>query len=153
MSGDVGTRTRALFTVVSTEAMLRLRENGRRRLFPRGCVLMRQGERADAMYQITDGVVDVVVTDPETDERTHVALLGRGEVVGEIGVLSGRPRSATVIAVNDVAAIELSRDDVLTTLLELPGLPGPLRTLLEKRLTPSAATVDPTMEYELVRAH
>lgn len=122
-----------MFAIIPTHTSTSLAGRGRTRRFPRSCVLMRQGDFADAMYVIRQGVVDVLQTD-KFGVRRHVALLGEGEVVGEMGVLSGDPRSATVVAVNDVVTVRVAREDVLRVLLELPGLPQPLRLHLLKRL-------------------
>lgn len=131
-----------MFAIIPTHAIASLADRGRIRRFPRSCVLMRQGDFADAMYVIRQGVVDVIQTD-ELGVRKHVALLGEGEVVGEMGLLSGNPRSATVVAVNDVVAVRIAREDVLRGLLALPGLPQPLRLHLAKRLAQPAPPLGP----------
>src|SRR4051794_40208682 len=61
-----------------------------------GRALCRAGRRALETYLLVDGMVDVVI-----DGRT-VASLRRGQIVGELGVIDGEPRSADVIAATDV---------------------------------------------------
>lgn len=139
-AGDIGTRTRSMFAIIPTDTLRSVASRGRMRRFPKGCVLMRQGEFADAMYVIRKGVVDVIQTD-ERGQRTHLALLGEGEVVGEMGVLSGNPRNATVVAVSDVETLLIPREDVLRGLLDVPGLPQPLRLHLVKRLEQAVPAV------------
>ena len=68
---------------------------------PAGTVVMRQGDRAGAVYLIGRGFLDVVV------DGRPVALLRGGEVVGETGVLDGLPRSATVVAATEVTLYEI----------------------------------------------
>lgn len=139
-AGDIGTRTRSMFAIIPTDTLRSVATRGRMRRFPKGCVLMRQGEFADAMYVITKGVVDVVQMGAD-GQRTHLALLGEGEVVGEMGVLSGHARNATVVAVNDVETLRIPREDVLRGLLDVPGLPQPLRLHLMRRLDQPAPAV------------
>jgi predicted acylesterase/phospholipase RssA/CRP-like cAMP-binding protein len=71
-----------------------------------GEVLFHQGDVADAAYFVVGGRVSVYVVD-DGDERL-VAELGRGEVVGELGLLDRAPRSATVRAVRDTTLASFS---------------------------------------------
>lgn len=112
----------------------RLIDRGQRRRFPKGTVLMRQGEHADAMYVILEGSVRVERTDRRLARPLHLADLGSGQVVGEIGILNRVPRTATVTASSDVVAVELSRTETLKAIQEVPGLPLALLQLVSKRL-------------------
>jgi predicted acylesterase/phospholipase RssA/CRP-like cAMP-binding protein len=71
-----------------------------------GEVLFNQGDVADAAYFVVGGRVSVHVVD-DGEERL-VAELGRGEVVGELGLLDRAPRSATVRAVRDTTLASFS---------------------------------------------
>lgn len=75
----------------------------------RGEVLMRQGEPADSMYLVASGRLQVrLVRADGTD--TAVAEVGRGELVGEMALLTDSPRSATVVALRDSHLLRLSTD-------------------------------------------
>jgi CRP-like cAMP-binding protein len=134
IAGEVGTRTRSLFTVVASDVLPDIGRRGRRRRYPKGCVLMVQGDPAEAMHVILEGTVRVTRVDPDLQVRLHLADLGPGEVVGEIGVLSGNPRNATVTAVTDVVTLELGPSDVLHALKSVPGLSAALNGLVARRL-------------------
>ena len=71
-----------------------------------GEVLFEQGDVADAAYFVVGGRVSVHAVD-DGEERL-VAELGRGEVVGELGLLDRAPRSATVRAVRDTTLASFS---------------------------------------------
>ena len=71
-----------------------------------GDVLFEQGDLPDAAYFVVGGRVSVHVVD-DGEERL-VAELGRGEVVGELGLLDRAPRSATVRAVRDTTLASFS---------------------------------------------
>ena len=73
-----------------------------------GDTLFRQGDVADAAYFIVGGRLSVL-TDHDGDERL-IAELGRGEVVGELGLLDRAPRSATVRAVRDTTLAAFSTE-------------------------------------------
>ena len=66
-----------------------------------GAVIIREGDPADRFYIIIRGQVEVINTAP-TGEDIHLAYLGGGDYVGEIGLLRSQTRTATVRAVGDV---------------------------------------------------
>ncbi len=73
----------------------------------RGETLFAQGEAADSLYVILHGLLRVVVSGE--DGEAVVNELGRGDTVGEMGLLSGEARSAAVIAVRDSALCRFSK--------------------------------------------
>jgi predicted acylesterase/phospholipase RssA/CRP-like cAMP-binding protein len=73
-----------------------------------GAVLFREGDTADSVYVLFTGRLRVFVRSP-SGEDTLVAEIGRGESVGEMALLTGAPRSATVVAVRDSVLVRLSR--------------------------------------------
>jgi CRP-like cAMP-binding protein/predicted acylesterase/phospholipase RssA len=72
-----------------------------------GDVLLRQGDRADCLYVVVSGELLVEVTLPD-GSRHRVATLGCGDCVGEIALLLGTPRSATVIATSDAQLLKIT---------------------------------------------
>lgn len=83
--------------------------------FVRGEVLTRQGAEAHWLYVITNGEAEVRVS-TAGNLSEHVANLGPGDFFGERGMMTGEPRSATVIAISDVECYRLDKeafDDIL----------------------------------------
>jgi CRP/FNR family cyclic AMP-dependent transcriptional regulator len=66
-----------------------------------GRVLCRADRRALETYVVIDGEVDVLL------DGTTVATLRRGDIVGELGMIDGEPRSADVVAVTDVRLLAI----------------------------------------------
>jgi CRP-like cAMP-binding protein len=75
--------------------------------FDAGAEIIRQGEAGDRFYAIASGSVDVC------SNGTYVATLYPGDYVGEIALLRGVPRVATVLARDPVEAFTLERDEFL----------------------------------------
>ena len=75
---------------------------------PAGGVVLREGEPGDALYLIAAGTLDVLVGAPPA--VTTVARLGPGEFFGEVALLTGRPRTATVRAETAATLWALSAD-------------------------------------------
>jgi len=75
----------------------------------KGEVLMRKGETGDSLFMIHNGWVKIVTEDSKGDELI-LNQCGPGETIGEMALLDGSPRSATVIALNDAEVLELKKD-------------------------------------------
>ena len=76
--------------------------------FARGDVLTRQGEIANWLYLLIKGDVNVWY-EPEGQPRRFLKTLYGGSVVGEMGLLTGEPRRATVSARTDVECYRLDK--------------------------------------------
>lgn len=66
------------------------------RFYPPGHVLCRQGATGDSVFIITRGVVDVVLTVAGVEQA--VAHLGPGSIAGQMSLVTGEPRTATLVA-------------------------------------------------------
>jgi cAMP-dependent protein kinase regulator len=80
-----------------------------------GEVITPQGSAGDEMYFIKSGSVAVVVAQ-ETGEKIQVGELGCGDYFGEVAMLTGKPRTATVSAKTDCQLFELKRKDAALVL-------------------------------------
>ena len=93
---------------LSVEARKVLTERARFVEYGPGQAIVRQGEQGDTLYLVARGEVLVRVR-IDAGER-EVARLGRGALFGEMSVLTGEPRTATVLATNDAALLAVDRD-------------------------------------------
>jgi CRP/FNR family transcriptional regulator, cyclic AMP receptor protein len=74
-----------------------------------GEVLFAAGDAGDGCYLLDRGLLKVTLTSSRGEERT-IAILGPGAVVGELSMIDGRPRSASVVALNDCLLRFTSRE-------------------------------------------
>ena len=88
--------------------------------FDDGKVLFRQGDPGDAAYLILDGEADIVLESP-TGPVT-VATLGANELVGEMAILTGAPRNATVRAKGRLIALRIAKDPFMRMVREFPNM-------------------------------
>ena len=91
-----------------------------------GQVVIRQGDRADRFYMIESGTFVVTQSAAPGAAPSILRHLGANEVFGELGLLRGSPRTASVTAETDGVLLELDGADFL----ELVGAGGPLRNRL-----------------------
>lgn len=101
-----------------------------------GTVLMSQGDLGDALYFIEQGLARVHRTD--STDAWHV---GSGSVVGEIALLTGDKRTATVTAETDMIVWKINKDSFDVAVAESPELKRALEELMVQRLKGIAVTL------------
>ena len=100
------------FAGLPPKAAAALRPRVRRRSFPAGTYLTREGEPADAMFVIERGVVRISRTSRQGRELI-LGLVGAGEMLGELGVLEASgTQTADAMAVEPTSCAALGRDDL-----------------------------------------
>lgn len=92
-----------------------------------GTVVFRAGTRPDAFYLIESGMVEIIL-----DGQT-VAVLGPGEVFGEIGLLADRPRTATAVTKDQCRLYRVTREDFDMLVDEYPEVKKVLKNLMDER--------------------
>jgi NTE family protein len=88
---------------------------------PAGVALMNEGEPGDAMYLVLSGRLRAYVKD-ENELQNAVREMGRGQIVGEMSVITGEPRRATVVTVRDSVLVRLTKADFDRLLATSPRL-------------------------------
>ncbi len=99
----------AIFKNVSDDVLADVAIKASTRKLAKDEVLMRKGETGDSLFLIHDGWVKIVTEDSKGDELI-INKCGPGETIGEMALLDGIPRSATVIALSDAEVLELKKD-------------------------------------------
>jgi CRP/FNR family cyclic AMP-dependent transcriptional regulator len=97
-----------------------------------GDVLFNQNEVSDSTYVIVEGKVDVWINGAR--DRIKVAELGAGEMVGEMGVLCDKPRSATIEAASHVVALKIGREVFFDMLTQFPQMSFAVMRELARRV-------------------
>jgi predicted acylesterase/phospholipase RssA/CRP-like cAMP-binding protein len=106
----------------------------------KGAFLFREGERADAMFFVQSGEVEVL----HGFSDRPVAVLGAGSFAGELGLLLGEPRSATLRAAGPTRLWSLSRHDLERLLDDHPAIARELSAELSRRLVTTTRRLVPS---------
>jgi len=131
-----------LFAGLPPPCLLELAELAERQRYLRGSVIVHQDEPGDTLHILERGHVKVRVRSGAGDEAI-IAVLGPGECFGELALLDGAPRSATVAALTDIETLALRRDAFLPFLQANPlALDGLLRTLAQRLRRTSGLAAD-----------
>jgi CRP/FNR family transcriptional regulator, cyclic AMP receptor protein len=120
-----------------------------------GEMLFRAGDAGDGCYRIQTGLAKVVVASHHGEERI-LSLLGPGAIVGELSMIDGGPRSASVVAVADCSLLFASRTKFQIHSESQPELTSYLVKTLARRLREAdealAAATFLTVKGRLARA-
>ncbi|MDE3077525.1 MAG: cyclic nucleotide-binding domain-containing protein [Chloroflexota bacterium] len=136
------------FKQVAEEGLKALASRARRRLFLPDALIMKQDDASQALHVVVKGLVKV--ERKTADGRVlHLADLGPGEVIGEMGVLDGSPRSATVISLSDVETIELSAPVMKAIFGEYPEALAVVMRIVTERLRNTDDLVAKSVEIAL----
>ena len=110
MDNDVLRQT-PLFSGMDDEAADSLRPSLIETRLRRGEILFREGDSGDRLYVVIDGKIKLGRSSPDGRENL-LAVLGPGQMFGELSLFDPGPRSATATAVTDVAMVSLGHEDL-----------------------------------------
>lgn len=112
----------------------------RERRYPRGSMILAQGDPGDALYLIAAGQVKVVLIH-EDGREVILSVLGEGAFFGEMALLDQEPRSAHVVAMTDASLLQLRREDFQARLRHGPDVAIALLRELSRRLRRADETI------------
>ncbi|GGB32050.1 MFS transporter [Flexivirga endophytica] len=138
LSGDLPPEEHSLFRRLPESTRIQLNAAGPRWTVPAGDWLMRRGETADRMFVLLSGRAEVVIGDEVVRE------LGPGAVIGELALLTGGERSASVRARRDCEVLEISKALMDKTIAQDPVALSALVTVLAGRLADARPPVTRT---------
>lgn len=138
-----------IFAPLSAEELARLAESTERHTFAPGETIIRAGEDGDSMFVLNHGRVEVQLED--RGRRRVVNTLGEGTFFGEMALLTGEPRTADVVAVEETEVLEIGHSALQRLFDSNPELAEKLSlTIAERRRdlnaqteTEQAGTVEP----------
>jgi CRP-like cAMP-binding protein len=118
-----------LFSTLPTDARLALSRAAAEHIYAAGESIVRQGDAGNSMFVVVSGRVRIVL-EPSGQE---VAVTGPGGFFGEMSMLTGDPRTATVRALDDVHLLEIPAERFREIAIERPGLVEHISTVVEAR--------------------
>jgi len=135
----------ALFSRLPHEQRQRLVDaTGERRYAP-GETIVKEGDRSSSMFLIESGSVAVSIRGAMGESR-ELTVLEAGAAFGEISLLTGEPRTATVRAVAETTLVEIEKDSLAPILREHPQLVSELEATMEERRRHAADQYDASRE-------
>jgi CRP-like cAMP-binding protein len=121
-----------LFALLSDEARGRVADGARERRFAPGETIVREGDRGSSMFVVESGRLGVSVHG-KVGQSQRLAVLEAGAAFGEISLLTGDPRSATVRALTEATLLEIDKANLSPILRENPSICGMLELTMQER--------------------
>ncbi|BDS08901.1 mechanosensitive ion channel protein MscS [Oceaniferula spumae] len=109
-------------------------KNATKQLFAARECVVREGDHGDSMYVILNGEVEVDLK-LSGGSMEKIATLGHGNYFGEMSLMTGEPRSATIRALEDTLVLVISKQCIAPVLQEQPELMESISRQLAKRQT------------------
>jgi len=123
-----------LFRSLAPDDLRALAAETAEHVYPGGHVIVRQGETPDRLWVLLSGRVRIVETTGDGQADMLLGEVGKMEVFGELGILRGQPRSATVVAVERAHCLVLRHRDFVKVLERSPELANGLLRVVATRL-------------------
>jgi len=122
-------RSAALFATLSDDQRLDLVRGARPALYAAGEIIVREGDRDTSMFVVVRGEAAVSLAGTEGD----VARLRSGDFFGEMSMLTGEPRTATVTAATDCDVVEIGVDTFRAVVVADPTILDRVSAAVESR--------------------
>ena len=122
-----------LFDEVTLIERVKAAKYFRKKTYPAGTLIFKEGDKSDRMFVIKDGAVKVT-KNVQGQEQTLVNIVD-GNFIGEMGLLEEAPRSASVFAISNVEMLELYRVNLLQMIRSYPHIGVKITTNLAKILS------------------
>ena len=137
-----------LFNGLDEGDLRRLAGISRERTLEAGAVLFEQGDESDGLYVVASGIVRIYLTADDGREAT-VFLSEEGEVIGEMALLDGLPRSAGAAALTESKLVVIPRGPFLEMLDSTPRLSRQIILTLCERLRSTNSQFDQAVFHDL----
>lgn len=126
-------RTSPLFSALDDDAAMAMRASMIEQRLSKGDVLFTEGEIGEKLFLIESGKIKLGHTASDGRESL-IAVLGAGEMLGELSLFDPGPRTATAVAVTKAKVVSMSHDALLPWLVGRPDLAVALLASLARRL-------------------
>jgi CRP-like cAMP-binding protein len=141
-------RRHLLFKELDPKILDRLAAHAKTKSVPRGATIFVKGDAGTCLFAVVSGTVQVTAASSEGKSAVFNQI-GAGEIVGEIALLDGQPRTADAMAFTDCRLMIIERRDFLPLLHDFPDVAIKLLELLCSRLRRTSEQVEDLMFLDL----
>ncbi|CAN5543159.1 hypothetical protein BH09MYX1_BH09MYX1_39210 [soil metagenome] len=122
------------FLAILPDEELRVLADGtRQRLYAAGETIVKRGDRTTDLFVVHSGKVSVVVPGKKGEDARHVATIEAGHFFGEMALMTGEPRRATIVAVDDSELYVIGRTELHSVLASHPEFAEEMARIIAER--------------------
>jgi CRP/FNR family transcriptional regulator, cyclic AMP receptor protein len=126
-------RSVPLFAHLDDNMLSRLEAIAVKRTYPRNTILISKGDATDHLFVILSGKLKVTIAD-DSGKEIIISLLGAGDYFGEIAVIDGESRTATIATTEASEVLTIARDEFHRVLKSSPELMFDLLIILARKV-------------------
>jgi CRP/FNR family transcriptional regulator, cyclic AMP receptor protein len=123
-----------LLAALKEEHLAMLAKLATTKTFNQGKVIIKQGEPGAGLFVIMDGTVEVTMQPQPGEPEIKVNTLSKGDFFGEMALIDGYPRNATITALSNTKVVELGRWVFLDAMRREPTIGAVLVPILTRRI-------------------
>ena len=135
---EEGFRAIDFLALLDAPALHSLAEQAQKRVYLPGELIVREGEPGEELFVVMEGEADVLIKTGE--QSTHVATIKKGQFFGEMSLLTGAPRSATVQANSQLTVAVVGKNAMSQVISRNLSLADQFGTILAARQSHLAST-------------
>lgn len=122
-----------LFQPLEEDELCELASKMKQIFFKNGDKLMKQGDTGSSMFILSEGLLHVFINSNQNGHELKVGQIIPGQFFGEMSLLTGEMRSATIVAATDVVVHEITKDSIENLLSKRDKLFRMLSTVIAER--------------------
>ena len=122
-----------IFSCLNDEELERLDQIAVKKTFPKNTVLLSEGDATDSLYVILSGKIKTIIMD-ENGKEIILSISGPGDYFGEMAVIDGEPRSATIMTREPTELLIFSRSQLKVIFASHPDIVFNLMKGVTRRL-------------------
>lgn len=123
-----------IFKALGDPELEELSKRLKERIYPPNTAIVREGASGDSMFVIKSGKVEIRKQEPSLGVDLTIATLDSGACFGEMALLTGKPRTATVMAIQATEVFVLEKKDFEALMTEHPTLSLSLNKIVAARI-------------------
>ncbi|GAB4197911.1 MAG: hypothetical protein OHK0057_30350 [Thermoflexibacter sp.] len=109
-------KNKGIFTALNERELTAMIAIAKKKVYGALEVIVKQGDEGSSLFYVAEGILEVLI-DQEDGSKLKVAELKNGDIFGEMALLTGQRRTATVVAVTEVALYEISKE-IITPVID-----------------------------------
>ena len=139
-----------LFEYLTQKELKKLASDMVQKNYIRGDKIIQQGATGDSMFILSEGLLHAFLRTNENEAELKVGQIIPGEFFGEMSLLTGEPRSTTIVAITDVKAHEITKDNMNVLLSKRPDIAETISKIVaERRIQNSEKMATATQEEKI----
>jgi small-conductance mechanosensitive channel/CRP-like cAMP-binding protein len=139
----------SLFASLDDDEIALLAASIAQRRFDAGDVVIEKDAPGDSMFFVVEGLLYVLAAVDGREEPVRVGQIGAGAFFGEMSLLTGEPRSATLCAATEAVAFEITRDDLRDLFAQRPEVVKEIAKVVARRQAERSEALDRATADEL----